>query len=67
MSTLFLFLLLKGLFVANADDGIGIDPFGGARAAARCGDDGSGLDPHGKPCTQRQLSGDEGSGFDPHG
>ena len=54
-------LLLGFLVTASADDGIGIDPHGGIRAA---GDEGSGLDPHGGRIT---ANGDEGNGFDPHG
>lgn len=67
MWTIVLYLLLSsGLLYAAADDGIGIDPHGGARSAAACGDDGNGLDPHGRPCTQR-IQADDGNGFDPHG
>ena len=63
LSIVFSLLLI---FAASGDEGIGIDPFGGARSAA-CSDDGNGLDPHGRPCTTSGLSTDEGNGFDPHG
>ncbi len=66
MLSIILYLLLAGTFALNIDEGSGLDPHGGARAAA-CSDDGNGLDPHGRPCTTRGLSTDEGNGFDPHG
>lgn len=68
MLSIVLYLLLGGLFLANGDEGTGIDPHGGmTRTAARCGDEGNGFDPHGEPCAAQSLNTDEGNGFDPHG
>ncbi|MGZ5432141.1 MAG: hypothetical protein ACXW5U_30435 [Thermoanaerobaculia bacterium] len=68
MLSIILYLLLAGTFALNTDEGSGLDPHGGVRAAA-CSDDGNGLDPHGRPCVQQGLTADtdEGNGFDPHG
>ena len=66
MVSLMLVLTLWGLFGISADEGVGLDPNGGAQSAA-CTDEGVGVDPFGRPCTAQTLNGDEGNGFDPHG
>lgn len=57
-----IFLLLLSFFVAQGDEGVGLDPFG-RRTVRRSS--GCSLDPNGA-CVVRGLS-DDGNGFDPHG
>ena len=60
-----LLFLLGWAFSLSVDDGAGLDPHGGTRAAVVSGDDGCGIDPHGGCVTT--FGTDEGSGLDPHG